>query len=64
MFPAALEEPAAEVVGDVPVAVREVIKVVPAPEVVVVGLAEVVTGFDEIVVGAAVAEAAPETHWK
>jgi hypothetical protein len=64
MFPAALLAAAAEVVGEVPVAVREVIKVVPAPGVVVVGLAEVVTGLVETVVGATVAEAAPETHWK
>jgi hypothetical protein len=64
MFPAALLAAAAEVVGEVPVAVREVTKVVPAPEVVVVGLAEVVTGLIETVVGATVAEAAPETHWK
>jgi hypothetical protein len=64
MFPAALLEPAAEVVGEVPVAVRDVIKVVPALEVEVVGLTEVVTGFVEVVVGATVAAAVPETHWK
>ena len=53
-------EPAAEVVGAVPVAVRDVMSVVPAPEVVVVvGLAEVITGFVEVVVAPAV----PETHW-
>jgi hypothetical protein len=63
MFPAALLVPAAEVVGEVPVAVRDVIKVVPALEVVV-GLTEVVTGFVEVVVGATVAATVPETHWK
>lgn len=57
-------EPAAEVVGKVPVAVRDVINVVPALEVRVVGLTEVVTGFVEVVVGATVAAAVPETHWK
>lgn len=57
MFPATLVEPAAEVVGAVPVAVRDVISVVDAPGVVVVvGLAEVVTGFVEVVVAPAVAE--------
>ena len=60
MFPATLVEPGAEVVGEVAVPVREVIKVVPAPDVVVVVLAEDVTGFVEVVAGAAV----PETHWK
>ena len=64
MFPAALLEPAAEVVGEVPVAVRDVIKVVPAPDVVVVGLAVIVTGFVVTVVGATVPAAVPETHWK
>lgn len=59
MLPATLVEPAAEVVGAVPVAVRDVVSVVPAPEgVVVVGLADVVTGFVEVVVAPAV----PETH--
>jgi len=57
-----LVAPAAEVVGDVAVEVRDVIKVVPAPEVVVVGRAEVVTGFVEVEVD--VGPAAPETHWK
>lgn len=49
-------------VGDVAVDVRDVINVVPAPEVVVVGRAEVVTGFVEVEVD--VGPAAPETHWK
>lgn len=59
MFPATSVEPDAEVVGEVPVAVRDVTSVVPVPEVVVtVGLAEVVTGLVEVVVAPAV----PETH--
>lgn len=60
MFPTTLVEPAAEVVGEVSVPVRDVVKVVPALEVVVVVLAEAVTGFVEVVAGAAV----PDTHWK
>lgn len=60
MLPVTLVEPAAEVVGEVPVAVREVVSVVPAPDaVVVVGLAKVVAGLVEVVVAPAV----PETHW-